>query len=66
MTPAWHADLDELDDDADFGDVRRSAPPERSNHPNSSRRIPKRARRNRSNEIAKRGIHQRRKKRIAW
>jgi hypothetical protein len=65
MTPAWRVDLDELDNDEEFGG-RTSNPPERSNRSNLSRRVQKRARRSRSNETAKRGMHQRRNKRIAW
>jgi hypothetical protein len=62
MTPIWRDELDDLD--GQFNE-RRSVPPERLNRPAASG-AQKRARRSRSNEVAKRGMHQRRKKRIAW
>jgi hypothetical protein len=65
MTPAWRVDLDELENDQELGG-RTSSPPERSNRRDLSRRVQKRARRTRSNDTAKRGMHQRRNKRIAW
>ncbi len=63
MTPAWRNELDELDDE--LTERRGSTPPERLNRLLAGR-AQKRARRSRSNEVAKRGMHQRRKKRIAW
>jgi hypothetical protein len=63
MTPAWRDELDELDGEST--ERRGSVPPERLNRPVAGR-TQKRARSSRSNEIAKRGMHQRRKKRIAW
>lgn len=65
MAPAWRADLDELEGDDGQGG-RSSVPPERLNRQAASRRAQKRARRTRSNDTAKRGMHQRRNKRIAW
>jgi len=66
MTSAWHGDLDELDGDCDFAERRASGPPERSNRRGVVRNTRKSARRSRSNEVAKRGMHQRRNKRVAW
>jgi hypothetical protein len=66
MTPSWRVDLDELEADGDLGEGRSSGPPERANRNNLSRRVQKRARRTRSNDTAKRGMHRRRNKRIAW
>ena len=63
MTPTWRDELDDLD--GEFAERRSSVPPERSNRP-AAGRTQKRARRTRSNDVAKRGMHQRRKKRIAW
>jgi hypothetical protein len=62
MSPTWRDELDDLD--GEFAE-RSSGPPERSNRP-AAGRAQKRARRTRSNDVAKRGMHQRRKKRIAW
>ena len=61
MAPMSRDDLEDLD--GEFND-RRGAPPERLNRPVAGRT--KLARRSRSNDVAKRGMHQRRKKRIAW
>jgi len=63
MSPTWGDELDELDDE--FTERRSNGPPERSNRPVAGR-AQKRARRTRTNDVAKRGMHQRRKKRIAW
>jgi hypothetical protein len=63
MTPTWRDVLDDLD--GDDTERRGSGPPERSNR-SAAGRVQKRARRTRSNDVAKRGMHQRRKKRIAW
>jgi len=63
MTPTYRDEFDDLD--GDFTDRRSSVPPERRNRP-AAGGVQKRARRTRSNEVAKRGMHQRRKKRIAW
>ena len=66
MTSAWYGDLDELDGDGDFAERRANGPPERSNRRSAARNTRKSARRSRSNEVAKRGMHQRRKKRVTW
>lgn len=63
MSPTWGDELDELD--GEFTERRSNGPPERSNRP-AAGRAQKRARRTRTNDVAKRGMHQRRKKRIAW
>jgi hypothetical protein len=41
-------------------------PPERFHRSKPTRRIKMRARRSRSNDMAKRGMHQRRNKRLSW
>ena len=64
MTPTWRDDSDELD--GELTERRGSVPPERANRQKVSGRAQKRARRTRSNDVAKRGMHQRRNKRIAW
>jgi hypothetical protein len=64
MTPTWRDGWDELE--GEFTERRGSVPPERANRQKVSARIQKRARRSRSNEVAKRGMHQRRNKRISW
>jgi len=63
MTPTWRDDVDDLD--GEFAERRSSVPPERLNRP-AAGGAKQRARRSRSNDVAKRGMHQRRKKRIAW
>jgi len=62
MSPTWRDEFDEVDG---VGEERRSGPPERSNRP-AAGRAQKRARQTRTNDVAKRGMHQRRNKRIAW
>lgn len=64
MTPTLRDGWDESE--GDFTERRGSVPPERVNRQKVSARIQKRARRSRSNEVAKRGMHQRRNKRISW
>jgi hypothetical protein len=63
MTPNWRDELDDVD--GELTERRSSVPPERLNRP-AAGGATKRARRSRSTEVAKRGMHQRRKKRIAW
>jgi hypothetical protein len=63
MTPNWRDDFDEMD--SEVTERRSSVPPERLNRP-AAGGAQKRARRSRSNDVAKRGMHQRRKKRMAW
>jgi hypothetical protein len=64
MTPPSRDDLEQSD--GDFTERRSSVPPERANRQRVTARAQKRARRSRSNEVAKRGMHQRRNKRISW
>ena len=45
---------------------KETLPPESFNRRKASKRTRKRARRSRSNDMAKRGMHQRRNKRSAW
>jgi hypothetical protein len=59
MAPTWRDELDDLD--GNLAERRSSVPPKRLNRPAAGG-----ARRSRSNDVAKRGMHQRRKKRIAW
>jgi hypothetical protein len=63
MTPNLRDELDDLD--GEFAERRSSVPPERINRP-ASGGAKQRPRRSRPNDAAKRGMHQRRKKRIAW
>ena len=62
MSPTWRDEFDEFDNESE---ERRTGPPERSNRPVAGR-AQKRARGTRTNQVAKRGMHQRRNKRIAW
>jgi hypothetical protein len=55
-----------LDDDENESGRSEMSHPERFRTRRPSRRPKMRARRSRSNEMAKRGIHQRRNKRSAW
>lgn len=59
-------DCDDMDEDGDVSTSRRGTTPERSNRRSQSHASQKRARRNRSNEVAKRGMHQRRNRRVSW
>jgi hypothetical protein len=63
MASSLRYDFDELDDDQ-LGSSRNA--PELVNRRTKSQHVRKQARRNRSNEVAKRGIHQRRNKRVSW
>jgi hypothetical protein len=58
--------FDELQEDGEFGGRSEMARPESLRQHRPSRRPKMRARRSRSNEMAKRGMHQRRNKRSAW
>jgi hypothetical protein len=59
-------DLTELINDEQFVARSGASPPERVNQRKTGQRTRKRARRSRSNAMAKRGMHQRRNKRSAW
>jgi hypothetical protein len=66
MSPATPIGFDELnEDDEQFG-RREMVHPESYRRRVPSKRPKMRARRSRSNEMAKRGIHQRRSKRTNW
>ena len=65
MSSAMRFESDEHEDD-DLSGARRNGPPERSNRRAQVPQSPKRARRNKSADVAKRGMHQRRNKRVAW
>ncbi len=66
MSPSLPTDLDGYGEEE--GTLGRGSvvPPERSRKQKISRRAKMQARRSRSNEMAKRGMHQRRAKRTAW
>lgn len=62
VTGEFEQESDEL-----YSDRDPESRPERSNRPNAaSRRVKMRAKRNRSNDVARRGMHQRRRKRFSW
>ena len=65
MCPLLPNDDEQMDDEQVFGRAT-SAPPERFNRRKTTQRVLARARRSRSNEMAKRGMHQRRNKRATW
>jgi hypothetical protein len=65
MCPELPFDEDVMDGEQFFG-RSNTTPPERFNRRKTIQRTKARARRSRSNEVAKRGIHQRRNKRLAW
>lgn len=64
MSPTWRDDVDEFE--GEFTERRSSVPPERMSRNRAIGRTQKRAKRSRSNDVAKRGMHQRRNKRISW
>ena len=66
MSPLTSADWTGKDGEEDFAERQGSVPPERFNRRKVVSRVRKRARRNRANEVAKRGMHQRRNKRTSW
>jgi hypothetical protein len=64
MAPSLRFDEDdELDEERG---ARRNAAPELVNRRAKTQQVRQSARRNRSNDVAKRGIHQRRNKRVSW
>jgi hypothetical protein len=65
MCPELSFDDEAMDGEQLFG-RGNSTPPERFNRRKAIQRTKARARRSRSNEMAKRGMHQRRNKRPAW
>ena len=66
MSPLTSTDWTESQGEEDLAGQRGGAPPERFNRRKVASRVRKRARRGRANEVAKRGMHQRRNKRSAW
>jgi hypothetical protein len=66
MCPELPLDDDVMNDGEQYFGRANSTPPERFNRRKAIQRTKVRARRSRSNEMAKRGIHQRRNKRVAW
>ncbi len=66
MNPAWNLEVSELEGDGELLERRGTVAPARSNRRNVNVRVKKRARRSRSNEVAKRGMHQRRNRRASW
>jgi hypothetical protein len=67
-TPMRPPQFKEYDDENnEMFSERDESRPDRINRPNASRRVKLRAsRRNRANDAARRGIHQRRNKRFSW
>ena len=66
MGPYLLAEMTELGENEELAAQSGCLPPECFNRRKTSQRTRKRARRSRSNNMAKRGIHQRRNKRTAW
>jgi hypothetical protein len=66
MRPSLTNDLFEPDGNDESGDSQGAASPDRFHRRKPAQRIRKRARRSRTNDMAKRGMHQRRNKRVAW
>lgn len=65
MAPGKRYDVEEFDDSDETG-ARRNVAPDLSNR-RTHETVPRtRARRNRTNEVAKRGMHRRRNKRMSW
>jgi hypothetical protein len=65
MTPTLRFDYDDIEGEEQRG-ARRNAAPELNNRRAKTQQVRKRASRNRSNDVAKRGMHQRRNKRVSW
>jgi hypothetical protein len=66
MTPTARDEFDATDDNEQTDGAIRSGAPDFSNRRTRSLHVRKSARRNRSNAVAKRGMHQRRNKRVSW
>lgn len=66
MCPGLPNDLELFEGDGDASGRGGAVRPERLRQHKISRRAKMQARRSRSNEMAKRGIHQRRTKRTTW
>jgi hypothetical protein len=66
MAPNLWNELTETIECEELAGRNASSPPESFNRRKTTQRTRKRARRSRSNEMAKRGMHQRRNKRSGW
>ena len=66
MCPLLPIDDDPLCEADEVAERARDAPPRRSNRGGPMQRMKVRARRGRSNELARRGMHQRRNRRTTW
>ncbi|MCI0335111.1 MAG: hypothetical protein L0228_18025 [Planctomycetes bacterium] len=66
MSPLTSTDWTGKDGEGDLAGRRGTALPDRFNRRKVALRTRKRARRNRANDVAKRGMHQRRNKRVSW
>lgn len=66
MCPLMPTEFNELGEEEELAGRRESVPPESFNRRKAVQRTRKRAQRSRSNEMAKRGMHQRRNKRAGW
>jgi hypothetical protein len=66
MGPYLLTDVMESGENVELAERSACTPPESFNRRKTSQRTRKRARRSRSNDMAKRGMHQRRNKRSAW
>lgn len=66
MTPETRDNLEDFDGDSTPGGTRRGVVPELSNRRTRDVHPRRRARRNRTTEVAKRGMHRRRNKRMSW
>jgi hypothetical protein len=66
MSPGLTGDFSESDGDGEFGERPGRSLSDRFQRRSLGLRTRKRARRSRSNDLTRRGIHQRRKKRSNW
>ena len=66
MPPLLPGELNELAGDVELDSRGGATPPDLFNRRKAAQRVRKRARRSRTNDMAKRGMHQRRNKRVAW
>lgn len=66
MSPSTSTDWTGSEGEEDLAGRRGTTPPDRFNRRKVASRVRKRARRGRAGESAKRGMHQRRNKRVNW
>jgi hypothetical protein len=67
MSPSTSIDSDDLYAEEDLASVRTGSPPELFRRRKTAQRTrSRRVRRSQTHDSAKRGIHQRRNKRLAW